>query len=84
MKPITNTPPMTAADAPAVAVDTPRTPPSSLALLRLAEVERRVLLKRTAIYTRIAEGKFPQPRKDGRRVTWYEADIDAYMATPHA
>ncbi len=62
------------------AADIPRTAPSRV-LLRLAEVERRVCLKKTAIYRRIAEGTFPEPRKDGRRVTWYEADIEAYVAT---
>jgi prophage regulatory protein len=50
-------------------------------LLRLAEVERRVGLKKTAIYERIAAKVFPAPVPDefGRTARWSKAEIDAYV-----
>jgi prophage regulatory protein len=51
-------------------------------LLTRAQVERRVGLKRSAIYDRMARGLFPKPVPDeaGRSVRWVESEIDAYVA----
>lgn len=51
-------------------------------LLRRAEVERRVGLKRSAIYERVAKGTFPRPVKDeegGAAVWWLESEIQAWI-----
>jgi prophage regulatory protein len=48
--------------------------------LRLPEVELRVGLKRSAIYKRMSEGRFPQSRSLGSRYTvWIESEIDRWM-----
>lgn len=55
----------------------------SESLLRRAEVERRVGLKRTAIYDRVSKGTFPAPIKDedeGHAVWWLASEIDAWIA----
>lgn len=51
-------------------------------LLPRAEVERRVGFKRSAIYARMAEGKFPTPLRDPETgaVRWLESEIDAWVA----
>ena len=47
---------------------------------RLRVVEDRVGLKKTTIYTRIAEGKFPkQILLSKRSVGWLEADITNWL-----
>jgi len=50
-------------------------------LLPRAEVERRVGLKRSAIYDRIARRTFPQPIRDldSASVWWLESDITAWI-----
>ena len=49
-------------------------------LLRLPEVMRRVGLKRSAIYQRMSEGRFPKSRSLGGKCTvWVEAEIDAWI-----
>lgn len=49
-------------------------------LLRLPEVMRRVGLKRTAIYQRMSEGRFPKSRSLGSRCTvWNETEIDEWI-----
>ncbi len=54
----------------------------SESLLRRTEVERRVGLKRSAIYERVAKGTFPAPVKDtdGPAVWWLASEIDAWIA----
>ncbi len=48
--------------------------------IELPEVMKKVRLGKTAIYRRIANKKFPQPIKMGRRKTvWAEHEIDTYM-----
>ena len=55
----------------------PAAPPR---LLRLPEVMARVGLKRSAIYQRMSEGKFPKSRSLGRKcAVWVEAEIDAWI-----
>ena len=57
--------------------------PSPLApgrLLRLPEVMARVGLRRSAIYQRMSDGRFPRSRSLGPKCTvWVEAEIDAWI-----
>ena len=49
-------------------------------LIRLPEVMDRVGLRRTAIYQRMREGRFPKSRSLGPRCTvWVEAEIEAWI-----
>ena len=50
-------------------------------LLRLRDVEDAVGLKKTQIYARIAEGKFPRPHKlRGTRTSrWRTSEIAAWI-----
>jgi prophage regulatory protein len=53
-----------------------------LRLIRLPEVMARVGLKRSAIYQRMSEGRFPKSRSLGLRYTvWLESEIDAWIET---
>ena len=48
--------------------------------LRLPEVIARVGLRRSAIYQRMSEGRFPRSRSLGPKcVVWVEAEIDDWM-----
>lgn len=62
------------ANAPAEPAQAPR-------FLTRAEVERRVGLRRSAIYRRMREGKFPQPIHDidSATVWWLESEIEAWQ-----
>ena len=56
----------------------PATPP--IRFLRLPEVQARTGLSRSAIYIRIAQGRFPRPVSLGARaVGWIEAEIEEWM-----
>lgn len=49
-------------------------------LLRLPEVMTRVGLKRSAIYQRMSEGRFPKSRSLGPKcVVWVESEIDGWV-----
>jgi prophage regulatory protein len=48
-------------------------------LLRLAEVSRRVGLKKTALYAAIDRGDFPAPVKIGPSSRWVEAEVQAWI-----
>ena len=49
-------------------------------LLRLADVEERVALKRTAIYRYISRGVFPKPVRMGPRSSrWRESDVQGWI-----
>lgn len=49
-------------------------------LLRLPEVMHRVGLKRSAIYQRMSEGRFPKSRSLGPKcAVWVEAEIDEWI-----
>ena len=51
-----------------------------LRLIRLPQVMDRVGLKRSAIYQRMTEGRFPKSRLLGSRYTvWLESEIDAWI-----
>jgi prophage regulatory protein len=50
-------------------------------LLRLPEVMSRVGLKRSSIYQRMSEGRFPKSRSLGSKcAVWVETEIDAWIA----
>ena len=50
-------------------------------LLRLPEVMRRVGLKRSSIYQRMSEGRFPKSRSLGPKcAVWVEAEVDAWIS----
>lgn len=54
--------------------------PPAMRLIRLPEVMARVGLKRSAIYQRMSEGRFPKSRSLGPKcVVWVEAEIDAWI-----
>jgi len=58
---------------------TPQVPPPPR-LLRLPEVIDRVGLRRSAIYQRMSEGRFPKSRSLGPKCTvWVEEEIDAWI-----
>ncbi|GEO02116.1 hypothetical protein NSE01_39480 [Novosphingobium sediminis] len=64
--------------------DTSNTPQLAAAVparfLRLPEVIARVGLRRSAIYQRMSEGRFPRSRSLGPKcVVWVEAEIDDWM-----
>jgi len=49
-------------------------------LLRLPEVMDRVGLKRSTIYQRMSEGRFPKSRSLGPKcAVWVEAEIDDWI-----
>ncbi|MBC2670606.1 helix-turn-helix transcriptional regulator [Novosphingobium piscinae] len=50
-------------------------------LLRLPEVMARVGLRRSAIYQRMSDGRFPKARSLGPKcAVWVEAEINAWIA----
>ena len=54
--------------------------PPPARLLRLPEVIDRVGLRRSAIYQRMSEGRFPKSRSLGSKcAVWVEAEIDAWI-----
>jgi prophage regulatory protein len=57
----------------------PAVPPGKERLLRRPEVEHRVSLKKTAIYSGMAAGTFPSCVHLGRSVAWKESSIDAWI-----
>lgn len=49
--------------------------------LRIQEVESRVCLKKSAIYSRMSQGAFPRSVNLGRRCTvWLQSSIDNWIA----
>lgn len=66
--------------------ETPYLPPAETVpptrLLRLPEVMARVGLRRSAIYQRMSEGRFPKSRSLGPKcAVWVEAEIDDWIST---
>lgn len=54
--------------------------PAAARLIRLPEVMARVGLKRSAIYQRMSEGRFPKSRSLGPKcAVWVETEIDAWV-----
>jgi prophage regulatory protein len=61
------------------AVAEPVISPAPTRLLRLPEVMARVGLKRSAIYQRMSEGRFPKSRSLGAKcAVWVEAEIEEW------
>ena len=55
-------------------------PSAEQRFLRLPEVMRRVGLKRSAIYQRMSEGRFPRSRSLGVKcAVWVESEIDEWI-----
>lgn len=52
---------------------------SELALLRMAEVAKRVGLSKATIYRQISAGKFPSPIKVGERALWVSREIETWI-----
>lgn len=50
-------------------------------LLRLAEVEKRVGLRKSAIYAGIQDGTFPAPVRVGAASRWLSTEIDRFIAS---
>lgn len=50
-------------------------------LLRLPEVERRVGLRRSAIYARIQRQEFPAAVKLGHTSAWIESEVSSFIDT---
>ena len=58
----------------------PEAPTPAVAILRLPQVIAMVGLRKTAIYSRMKAGAFPQPVDlGGRAVGWRLADVNAWM-----
>lgn len=55
-------------------------PPAPRRLLPLAEVEKRIGLRKTAIYARIGAGSFPRPVMLGASARWVESEVDGWIA----
>ena len=56
--------------------------PPPARLLRLPEVIDRVGLRRSAIYQRMSEGRFPKSRSLGPKcAVWVEAEIEEWIRT---
>ena len=67
------------ASAPPVMASPEVKPPARL--LRLPEVMSRVGLKRSSIYQRMSEGRFPRSRSLGPKcAVWVEAEIEAWVS----
>lgn len=65
-------------NATAAAIEPASAPPPRL--LRLPEVMDRVGLRRSAIYQRMSEGRFPKCRSLGPKCSvWVEAEISAWI-----
>ena len=51
-------------------------------VLRRKEVELRTGLSRSTIYSMMARGSFPRPRRIGTRsVAWREDEVETWLAT---
>ena len=56
-------------------------PRESLKILRRKQIEARVGLSRSTLYSKIAAKQFPSPVRLGpRAVGWIEAEVDAWLA----
>jgi predicted DNA-binding transcriptional regulator AlpA len=53
--------------------------PSSVTLSRLRQVQARVGLSRSAIYSLVNQGRFPRPITLGRSICWVDSEIDQFL-----
>lgn len=49
-------------------------------LLRRGEVQDRVGLSKSALYSRISAGSFPKPVTLGSSVRWVESEVEAWIS----
>ena len=67
-------------DAMPLSIEAPPSPLAPGRLLRLPEVMARVGLRRSAIYQRMSDGRFPRSRSLGPKCTvWVESEIDEWI-----
>lgn len=78
--PLGDPPPMFTSETVRMESPTPLKVAPGDCFLRIQEVERRVCLKKSAIYARMSAGKFPRSVSLGRRCTvWLKSSIDAWI-----
>ena len=53
-------------------------------LLSIAQVREIVPLAPSTLYAQVAAGKFPKPRKIGKRSLWRLSDVQRYIADEEA
>ena len=76
---MTNAPSSPAALDHEIVLDRP-SPKAPTRLLRLPEVMARVGLKRSSIYQRMSEGRFPKSRSLGPKcAVWVESEVDDWV-----
>lgn len=69
-----------AAEANADSASSETMAPTQMRLIRLPEVIARVGIKRSTIYQRMAEGRFPKGRSIGPKSTvWVESEINDWI-----
>lgn len=51
-----------------------------LRMERMADLERRVGLRKSQLFALIREGRFPKPVKCGRAALFVSAEVDAWLA----
>lgn len=62
------------------AIDQQAMTPPQMRLMRLPEVIARVGIKRSTIYQRMSEGRFPKARSLGpKSAVWVESEIDDWI-----
>ncbi len=49
-------------------------------LLRRSEVQDRVALSKSTLYSRISAGSFPKPIALGSSVRWVESEVEAWIS----
>ena len=78
--PLGDPPPMFTSETVRMESPTPLKVAPGDCFLRIQEVERRVCLKKSAIYARMATGAFPRSISLGRRCTvWLKSSIDGWI-----
>lgn len=53
--------------------------PTGRRALDMRGVQQKIPLRQTAIRDRIARGEFPQPWKDGKKLWFFEDEIDTWL-----
>lgn len=51
------------------------------AFMTLRDVQARTRHSKTTLYEAIRDGKYPKPRKRGKRSLWLKSEIDAALAS---
>jgi prophage regulatory protein len=53
--------------------------PAARTLIKLAEVQKRTALSRSAIYAKVAAGVFPRPVKQGASSVWVDTEVQEWI-----